>query len=71
MPAREVTATFINIPSPAFTVDGGRMWSDTARVDLGAILALSDTRSLFANLSGEFSGHGESHAATAGARMAW
>jgi len=68
-PNRQVTAAFINIPTAAFTVDGARAASDAARIDAGVKYALDPTRSLFANLSGEWSNVGQSIAATAGFRL--
>jgi len=68
-PTRQVTAAFINIPTAAFTVDGARAASDAARIDAGVKYALDPTRSLFANLSGEWSNVGQSISATAGFKL--
>ena len=39
-PNRQVTASFINMPAAAFTVDGARAASDAARIDAGAKFAI-------------------------------
>jgi uncharacterized protein with beta-barrel porin domain len=68
-PARQINAGFISVPGAAFTVDGARAASDAARLDTGAKVALDSTRSVFANLSGEWSGTGSSYSAMAGFRL--
>jgi outer membrane autotransporter protein len=68
-PNRQVNAAFITIPAAAFTVDGARAASDAARIDAGAKYALDTTRSLFTNVSGEWSNVGYSISATAGFKL--
>lgn len=68
-PVRQINATFISLPGASFTVDGARPSSDAARLDAGAKVQLDTTRSVFANLSGEWSGSGESYAAMAGFKL--
>jgi len=68
-PNRQVNAAFVNIPAAAFTVDGARVASDAARVDAGVKYALDPMRSLFTNVSGEWSNVGHSVSATAGFKL--
>jgi uncharacterized protein with beta-barrel porin domain len=68
-PSRQINAAFVSVPGAAFTVDGARPASDAARIDTGSRVTLDATRSLFANLSGEWSGVGQSYAAVAGFRL--
>ena len=68
-PNRQVNAAFITIPAAAFTVDGARAASDAARIDTGVKYAFDPTRSLFANVSGEWSNVGHSISATAGFKL--
>ena len=63
---RQVTATLVSLPGAAFTVDGARPASDSGRLDAGSKIQLDTTRSLFANLSGEWSGISQSYSAMAG-----
>jgi uncharacterized protein with beta-barrel porin domain len=68
-PARQINATFISVPGASFTVDGARPASDAARLDAGAKVTLDAKRSVFANLSGEWSGSSESYTAMAGVKL--
>jgi hypothetical protein len=52
-------------------VDGARAASDAARLDTGAKLMFSGGLALFANFTGEWSGHTQSYAGTGGLRYAW
>jgi uncharacterized protein with beta-barrel porin domain len=68
-PSRQVTATFVSLPGAAFTVDGARPARDSGRLDAGSKIQLDTTRSLFANVSGEWSGISQSYSATAGFKV--
>jgi outer membrane autotransporter protein len=68
-PSRQITATFVSLPAGAFTVDGARPASDSGRLDAGSKVQLDATRSLFANISGEWSGISQSYSATAGLKV--
>jgi outer membrane autotransporter protein len=68
-PSRQITATFVSLPTGAFTVDGARPARDSGRLDAGSKIQLDTTRSLFANLSGEWSGISQSYSATAGLKV--
>lgn len=70
-PTRDVTASFITVPTAAFTVEGPRAVSDAARVDLGSMLRVSEHMALFATFIGEFSGRSETLAGTGGVRVSW
>ncbi len=70
-PDRQVSASFITLPTAAFTVDGARAASDSARLDAGAKLTMLPGKSLFANFTGEWSGRGQTYAAAGGFRAAW
>jgi outer membrane autotransporter protein len=70
-PNRAVNATFIALPSAAFTVDGPRAASDAARIDAGAKLAIRSNAWLFASFDGEFSDRSQSYAGKGGLRIAW
>ena len=70
-PDRQVSASFITLPTGAFTVDGARAASDSARLDTGAKLTMLPGKSLFANLTGEWSDRSRSYAAVGGFRAAW
>ena len=69
-PSRQITATFVSLPTGAFTVDGARPARDSGRLDAGFKVQLDTTRSLFANVSGEWSGISQSYSATAGLKVA-
>ena len=69
-PSRQITATFVSLPTGAFTVDGARPARDSGRLDAGSKVQLDTTRSLFANVSGEWSGISQSYSATAGLKVA-
>lgn len=70
-PNRRVSASFITLPTAAFTVDGARAASDSARLDTGARLTMLPGKSLFANFTGEWSDRSRSYAAVGGFRVAW
>jgi outer membrane autotransporter protein len=70
-PDRQVSASFITLPTAAFTVDGARAASDSARLDTGAKLTMLPGKSLFANFTGEWSDRSRSYAAVGGFRAAW
>ena len=70
-PDRQVSASFITLPTGAFTVDGARAASDSARLDTGAKLTMLPGKSLFANFTGEWSDRSRSYAAVGGFRAAW
>lgn len=71
MPQRQIEASFVSIPSPAFTVDGARPASDAARVSGGLTWTIDASKALFARVDSEFSGSGTMVAGTAGARVMW
>ena len=68
-PNRQVNPAFISVPTATFTVDGARAASDAVRIDAGMKFAIDPARSLFANLSGEWSNIGQSISATAGFKL--
>ncbi|MCP3473914.1 autotransporter domain-containing protein [Bradyrhizobium sp. CCGUVB1N3] len=70
-PTRDVTATMIALPVPAFTVEGARAASDAARVELGSRLALNSWSELSARFTGEFSRLGQSYAGTGSLKVSW
>jgi outer membrane autotransporter protein len=70
-PTRDVSATFVTLPTAAFTVEGPRAARDAARVDIGSKLFLSDRVALFGRFIGEFSGRSQTLAATGGIKVAW
>jgi uncharacterized protein with beta-barrel porin domain len=70
-PTRAISASFLVVPTPFFTVDGAQAARDALRVEAGFKLAVTRAVSLFANGSGQFSDVGQSYAATGGLRIAW
>jgi outer membrane autotransporter protein len=70
-PNRAINATFIALPTAAFTVDGPRASPDAMRIDAGAKLALGPKAWVFANFDGEFSNRSQSYAGKGGVRVAW
>jgi uncharacterized protein with beta-barrel porin domain len=70
-PDRQIQASFVSVPTAAFTVDGARAGSDALRVGAGATLAFTDNALLFANLEGEFSDADQTYTASAGIRLTW
>ena len=61
-PARNVTASLVAVPLPAFTVEGARAASDAGRVEVGSRLLLNRWSELSARVTGEFSNLGQSYA---------
>ncbi|WGD55896.1 autotransporter domain-containing protein [Bradyrhizobium sp. CB1650] len=70
-PTRDVTATLVSMPVPAFTVEGARAASDAGRVELGSRLVLNRWSELSARFTGEFSNVGQSYAGTGTWRVSW
>ncbi|OAF02698.1 hypothetical protein AYJ54_25835 [Bradyrhizobium centrolobii] len=70
-PSRDVTATLVSMPVPAFIAEGARAASDAGRVELGSRLALNRWSELSARFSGEFSNAGQSYAGTGSLRISW
>ena len=70
-PDRAIGASFIALPTAAFSVDGPRASSDAARIDAGAKLAVSRNAWLFASFDGEFADRSQSYAGKGGVRVAW
>ncbi|WP_084788607.1 autotransporter domain-containing protein [Bradyrhizobium sp. Cp5.3] len=70
-PNRDVTASLISMPVPAFTVEGARAASDAGRVELGSRLVLNRWSELSARFTGEFSSAGRSYAGTGTLRVNW
>lgn len=70
-PTRDVTATLVSIPVPAFTVEGARAARDASRVEIGSRLALNRWSELSARFTGEFSSAGQSYAGTGTLRVSW
>jgi outer membrane autotransporter protein len=70
-PTRDITATLINVPIPAFTIEGARAASDAGRVELGSRLVLNRWSELSARVTGEFSSLGQSYSGMGSLRMNW
>jgi subtilase-type serine protease len=70
-PNRAINATFIALPTAAFTVDGPRASPDAIRIDAGAKLALGPKAWVFASFDGEFTNRSQSYAGKGGVRVAW
>jgi autotransporter-associated beta strand protein len=70
-PDRAIDASFIALPTTAFSVDGPRAARDAARVDAGAKLAIAPNAWVFASFDGEFSNRSQSYAGKGGARFIW
>ncbi|MEK9285059.1 autotransporter domain-containing protein [Bradyrhizobium sp. ISRA442] len=70
-PTRDVTATLVSMPVPAFTVEGARAASDAGRVELGSRLVLNRWSELSARFTGEFSNVGQIYAGTGSLRISW
>jgi len=70
-PSRNITATLIAMPAPAFTVEGARAASDAGRIELGSRLALNRSTELSGRFTGEFSRVGQSYAGTGSLRVSW
>lgn len=70
MPERRIAATFVSVPTPAFTVDGARPARDAARIGAGATWSFG-AHEIFARIDSEVSGGSTMLAGTAGARVTW
>jgi uncharacterized protein with beta-barrel porin domain len=70
-PSRDITATLSTVTVPAFTIEGARAASDSARLDLGSRLALNRSWELSARVTGEFSSLGHSYAGLGALRASW
>jgi uncharacterized protein with beta-barrel porin domain len=70
-PARNITASLIALNNPAFTVDGARAASDSAKLDLGSQLAITRNVSLIASFNGEFSGREQIYSGMGALRVSW
>ena len=70
-PARNVTASLVAVPLPAFTVEGARAASDAGRVEVGSRLLLNRWSELSARVTGEFSNLGQSYAGMGSLRVNW
>ena len=70
-PSRNITATLIAMPAPAFTVEGARAASDAGRIELGSRLALNRSTELSGRFTGEFSRVGQSYAGMGSLRLSW
>jgi outer membrane autotransporter protein len=70
-PARQINAAFAAVPNASFTVDGPRVASNSAKLDLGAKLALTRSTMLFGDFSSEFSERGHSLGGTGGVKVIW
>jgi outer membrane autotransporter protein len=70
-PNRDVTASLISMPVPAFTVEGARAASDSGRIELGSRLVLNRWSELSARFSGEFSSAGQSYTGMGSLRVNW
>jgi len=69
--SRNITATLSTVTVPAFTIEGARAASDSARLDLGSRLALNRAWELSARVTGEFSSLGHSYAGLVALRASW
>ncbi|MCP3463691.1 autotransporter domain-containing protein [Bradyrhizobium sp. CCGUVB23] len=70
-PTRDVTASLIAVPTPAFTVEGARAASDAGRVEVGSRLPLSHWSELSARFTGEFAKGSQSYAGTGSLKVSW
>ena len=70
-PARNVRASLVAVPLPAFTVEGARAASDAGRVEVGSRLLLNRWSELSARVTGEFSNLGQSYAGMGSLRVNW
>ena len=66
---RSINPTFVSIPTAAFSVNGARVASDSARLDAGMKYALNTSSELFTNLTGEWGSGSAIYAATAGFQL--
>jgi outer membrane autotransporter protein len=70
-PDRNISAFFNSVPGASFTVDGPRVASDSAKVDLGMNLIFNRNLSLFGNVDSEASSRGHTYAGQGGVRVVW
>jgi outer membrane autotransporter protein len=70
-PNRQVSASFVSVPTASFTVQGPAAPSDSARIDAGLTLGLNTKWSLYGNFTGEVSARSHGYAGTGGFRMSW
>jgi outer membrane autotransporter protein len=70
-PRRDIAATLSLLPVGAFTVEGPRAASDSARIEAGSNLYLTKAASLFGSFIGEFSNRGSSYSGNGGVRVTW
>jgi len=70
-PTREVTPTFLTLPTATFTVEGPRAASDSGRLDLGSRLVYGERFSLFGTFYGEFSDRSRSYGGNGGVTVKW
>jgi uncharacterized protein with beta-barrel porin domain len=70
-PTRNVTATLVAMPVPAFTVEGAHAASDAGRIELGSRLVVNPRTELSARFAGEFSGVGQSYSGVGSLKVSW
>ena len=70
-PARQINAELTAVPGASLTVDGPRVAANSAKLDLGAKLAINRSTALFGNFGGEFSDRGHSYGSTGGVKVIW
>jgi outer membrane autotransporter protein len=70
-PTRDITASFLSVPTASFTVDGASAASDALRVSLGSKLNMSANTALFVSLDGEFSDRGTMYGGKGGLKVSW
>jgi outer membrane autotransporter protein len=70
-PTRSIDAAPTAVPAAAFTVEGPRAASNSAKINAGAQLALNKSSALFASFDGEFSGVSRTYGGTGGIRATW
>ena len=70
-PDRRTDAYFNSVPGAAFTVEGPRVASNSAKVDLGMNVALGQYLSLFGNFDSEISSRSFSYAGRGGLKVFW
>jgi len=70
-PVRPLTSSFVSIPTAAFTVDGARPASDSARLEGGSFLTLYRNLSFVGKFVTEISNRGYINGGTAGLRATW
>ena len=68
---RDIAAALSLLPVGAFTVEGPRAASDSARVEAGANLYLTKSAALFGSFIGEFSNRGSIYSGNGGVRVIW